>query len=81
MRIAVKPNFNESEIEFDGKVLSKAQLQKLIEMYGKCEEPRRKEFIEIFLFAFHACGLHLTDVMTLQWANIDFKGKTISKVL
>ena len=81
MRITIKPNLDESEREFDGKALNKAQLQKLIEVYKKCTEPRRKEFIEMFLFAFHACGLRLTDVMTLQWANIDFKEKVISKVL
>ena len=81
MRIAIKPNLDESEKEFDGKALSKAQLQELIEMYEKCKEPRRKEFIEMFLFAFHACGLRLTDVMTLQWTNIDFEEKIISKIL
>ena len=81
MRISIKPNLDESEREFDGKALSKAQLQELIELYEKCTEPRRKEFIEMFLFAFHACGLRLTDVMTLQWANIDFKEKVISKIL
>ena len=81
MRIAVKPNLSDGEREFDGKALSKAQLQELIEVYGECTEPRRRDFIEMFLFAFHACGLRLTDVMTLQWANIDFKEKVISKVL
>lgn len=81
MRISIKPNLDESEKEFDGKALSKAQLQELIIIYEKCTEPRRKEFIEMFLFAFHACGLRLTDVMTLQWANIDFDKKVISKIL
>lgn len=81
MRIAIKPNLDENEKEFDGKALSKSQLQELIALYEKCKEPRRKEFIEMFLFAFHACGLRLTDVMTLQWANIDFKDKVISKIL
>ncbi len=31
-----------------------------------------RNFHDRFLFAFHACGLRVVDVMTLQWSNIDF---------
>ena len=44
-------------------------------------EPRRREFIEMFLFAFHACGLRVVDVMTLQWSNIDFNRKELRKIM
>lgn len=34
----------------------------------------------MFMFAIYACGLRFVDVLTLQWSNIDFSNKTISKI-
>lgn len=53
----------------------------LLEYYKTCNEPRRKEFLEMFFFAFHACGLRVVDVMTLQWKHIDFAWKILRKVM
>lgn len=66
---------------FDGKYLTKEDFGKLIDFYNTDTEQRRKEFIEMFLFSFHACGLRLVDVMTLQWKHIDFERKELKKVL
>ena len=82
MRIQEKASLEaEGEKEFDGHNLTKEQLATLVEFYNSDTEPRRKEFIEMFLFAFHACGLRIVDVMTLQWNHIDFEKKELSKVL
>lgn len=82
MRIQKKASLEaEGEKEFDGHNLSKEQLDQLVEFYKDDREPRRKEFIEMYLFAFHACGLRIIDVMTLQWNHIDFEKKELSKVL
>lgn len=82
MRIQEKASLeDEGEKEFDGHNLSKEQLAQLVEFYNNDTEPRRKEYIEMFLFAFHACGLRIVDVMTLQWSHIDFEKKELSKVL
>lgn len=81
MRIDLKPSIDEDSREYDGRSLSKEQLNQLVEYYDKCSEPRRKEFIEMFLFAFHACGLRVADIMTLQWSSVDFEKKELSKVL
>lgn len=82
MRIQEKASLEtEGEKEFDGHNLSKEQLAKLVEFYQNDTEPRRKEFIEMFLLAFHACGLRIVDVMTLQWTHIDFDKKELSKIL
>ena len=82
MRIQEKASLEtEGEKEFDDHNLTKEQLAKLVEFYNSDTEPRRKEFIEMFLFAFHACGLRIVDVMTLQWNHIDFEKKELSKVL
>jgi integrase len=65
----------------DDKYLNRAQIKQLVEFYNTDTETRRKEYIEMFLFAFHAGGLRLIDVMTLQWKNIDFVKKELKKVL
>jgi len=48
--------------------------------YDTTKEVRRKEYIEIFLFAFHACGMRIVDVMTLQWGHINFEKREIKKI-
>lgn len=69
------------EEKFDGKYLTKEQLKQLAQFYEQDTEPRRKEYIEMFLFAFHACGLRMVDVLTLEWRHIDFDRKEMKKVL
>lgn len=81
MRIAPKVSLSIDENEFDGKSLTQDEFLKLLEFYKKDTEPRRKEFIEMFLFAFHACGLRVVDVMTLQWGHLDFEKKELRKVM
>ena len=81
MRIVTKVSLSEEEAEFDGKSLSKEQMAALLEYYKTCTEPRRKEFLEMFFFAFHACGLRVVDVMTLQWKHIDFARKELRKIM
>jgi len=62
------------------KYLKKEELETLVKQYEVITQPRRKEFLEMFLFSFHACGLRLVDVMTLRWKDIDYKKKEIKKV-
>ena len=66
---------------FDGKYLTRENLQKLVEFHDSDTEIRRKEYIEMFLYAFHTGGLRLVDVMTLQWKHIDFTKEEMRKVL
>ena len=81
MRIVTKVSLSEEEAEFDGKSLTKEQMADLLEYYRNCVEPRRKEFLEMFFFAFHACGLRVVDVMTLQWKHIDFARRELRKIM
>ena len=60
--------------------LSTEELKRLAEWYENDREPRRREYVEMFMFAMYACGLRFVDVLTLQWCNIDFSNKTISKI-
>lgn len=81
MRITPKISLATDEAEFDGKSLSKEDMLKVINYHNECQEPRRKEFLEMFIFAFHACGLRVVDVMTLQWGHIDFNKKELRKIM
>jgi integrase len=84
MRIVLKQSqslTSEDESEFDGKSLTDSQLQSLLEYYHTCTQQRRKEYIEIFLFAYHACGLRVVDVMTLQWGHINFEKRELCKIM
>lgn len=81
MRISPKLSLADEDNEFDGKYLTKEQMAALLEYYHACTEPRRKEFLEMFFFAFHACGLRVVDVMTLQWKHIDFARKELRKIM
>ena len=69
------------EDRFEGKYLTKELFGKLLEFYEQDTEPRRKEYIEMFLFAFHAGGLRIVDIMTLEWKHINFEKKEMKKVL
>lgn len=68
------------EEERNIKYLREKQLQQLSEKYETIIQPRRKEFLEMWLFSFHACGLRMVDMMTLRWKDIDFTNKEIRKV-
>ena len=81
MRIAPKISLSIDEKEFDDKSLTQDEFLKLLEFYKNDNEPRLKEFIEMFLFAFHACGLRVVDVMTLQWGHLDLEKKELRKVM
>lgn len=60
--------------------LSGKQIRSLIDFYNKDMEPRRKEYVEMFLFSLYACGLRVIDILTLQLSNIDMEKRTISKI-
>lgn len=81
MRIIIKKSLNEDTEDDDVKFLTERQMAMVMEYYKTCPEPRRKEFLEMFMFAFHACGLRIIDVMTLRWCDINFNDKTIRKVM
>lgn len=80
-RIIIKKSLSEDMDDDDVKYLTEPQMTKLMEYYKTCKEPRRRDFLEMFFFAFHACGLRIVDVMTLQWAHINFEKKELRKVM
>ena len=61
--------------------LTLEQMKQLMVLYNTVKYERTRDYIDMFLFSFHACGLRFVDVLTLQWSNIDFIGGRIRKVL
>ena len=68
------------EEERNIKYLTEERLAELVTVYNAVEQPRRKEFLEMWLFAFHACGMRMVDGMTLRWKDINFNKNFISNV-
>ena len=62
------------------KYLTKEELKKFVGIRETLPLLRQKEFHDMFMFSFYACGLRLIDMMTLRWVDIDFKKQVIRKV-
>lgn len=76
-----KGDMEEENEERDVHYLTKEQLVEFTEHYAREKHPRTLDYMEMFLFAFHACGLRFSDVLTLRWTDIDFESKHLSKIL
>ena len=74
-----RPDMEETVVE-KVRYLSPEQLGLLKSYYEKCKNPRSKEILEMWFFAYYACGMRLSDVMTLEWKHIDWEAKVIKKV-
>lgn len=61
--------------------LTDAQLSALVACFQKTRRKSWKRGLELFIFSFHACGLRISDIVTLEWVHIDFDRCLLSKVL
>ena len=61
--------------------LTDRQMRKLWAYYRSLPPGPRKDTLDLFLFSFHACGLRISDIVTLEWKHIDKGKKILSKVL
>lgn len=71
-----------SEVE-DSEVryLTEEQMQQFVDLYSKVKFNRTREIMDMFLFSFHACGLRVSDIVTLEWSHIDWERRELSKNL
>ena len=61
--------------------LTPDQLSAFINLYDTVLHDRTREIMDMFLFSFHACGLRVSDIITLEWSHIDWKACEIGKNL
>lgn len=40
---------------------------------------RTREIMDIFFFSYYACGMRISDIITLEWKHVDFEKKQIVK--
>ena len=60
--------------------LTDAQMRRLMRYYATSSK-RARNTLDIFMFSFHACGLRVSDIVTLEWRHINFRKATLTKVL
>lgn len=41
---------------------------------------RTKELLDVFFFSYYACGIRVSDVITLEWSQVDWENKRLDKV-
>lgn len=71
-----------SEIDDDNiHYLTTDQLQEFVDLYNKVKYDRTREFIDMFMFCFYACGLRFSDLLTLEWDHINWQTCAINKNL
>ena len=61
--------------------LTEEQFGKFIALYDKVKYPRTRDYMDMFLFSFHACGLRISDILTLEWRSVNLEKREIRKVL
>lgn len=61
--------------------LTREQMARFVALYSEVKYDRTREIMDMFLFAFHACGLRVSDIATLEWTHIDFVNSTMKKML
>lgn len=62
------------------KFLTEEEMTSLAEFWRSLKPSSRKDALDTFFFSFYSCGLRASDLVTLEWRNIDFKKKEIRKV-
>lgn len=72
---AYKSDVEEEEVHY----LTPMQLEQFIKLYPVVKYDRTREIMDMFLFAFHACGMRVSDILTLEWNHIDMENKVIVK--
>lgn len=61
--------------------LTEQQLRQFSHLYDVVKYPRTKDYIDMFLFSFYACGLRISDIITLEWKSVNFEKREIRKIL
>lgn len=61
--------------------LTGQEMQSLVSFWQNERPGKTRDALEIFLFSFHACGLRLSDIVTLEWSHINWQAATLSKAM
>lgn len=67
--------------EEDVNYLTDEMMDRLLDFYGHVRRRDTRDYIELFLFSFHACGMRISDLVTLEWGQVDLGRGVIVKEL
>lgn len=71
------PTVEKHEVHY----LTPEQLSEFIKLYPTVKYNRTRDYMDIFLFSFYACGLRISDLVTLEWSQIDFEKQELTKMM
>ena len=63
----------------DVRYLDERQISRVKELYSTIHDVRRLRILDMFLFAYYACGLRVSDIITLEWSHINFDDRVLIK--
>ena len=76
--IEVEGSLNDDECETI-KYMTLEEIGKLVRIDHSRLSQRQLDYLDIILFSIYACGLRISDIITLRWNNIDFEKRLIRK--
>ncbi len=61
--------------------LDDKQLKSLLLYYRSLPEGPMRDSLDYFFFSFHACGLRVSDIVTLEWRQVNMAAARLQKVM
>ena len=61
------------------KYLTREELGRFVHLDRSTLSKRQAEVVDTFLFSFYACGLRISDMITLRWSDVSLERKEIVK--
>ena len=65
--------------EKEVRYLNEDQIARIKDQYGTIHDVRRLRILDMFFFAYYACGLRVSDIITLEWSHINFEDRVLIK--
>ncbi len=79
--LPTKTELGDDEDNTELHYLTKEQMKKFLALYDEVKYPRTRDYMDMFLFSFNACGLRISDIMTLEWRSVDLEKRELRKIL
>lgn len=81
MYLNTKKELGDDEEDAEVCYLTEEQMRQFVALRDIVKYDRTRDFMDMFLFSFYACGLRVSDIITLEWKSIDFEKRTLRKIL
>lgn len=62
------------------KYLTPEEMSKFVNIERSITSDKNVDVLEMFKFSYLACGLRISDIITLRWCDIDFEKKELRKI-